>query len=85
MGAKCFKDSDTPWVDLKCNCIAIHNSENARVGFTDGDEKGELEEEKAVNQEKPAKEPKWLQRKINERRAKKVLEAWQKSKKIRSR
>jgi hypothetical protein len=45
MGAKCFKDSDTPWVDLKCNCIAIHNSENARVDFTDSDEKGEEEKQ----------------------------------------
>jgi hypothetical protein len=46
MGAKCFKDSDTPWVDLKCNSIAIHNSENACVDFTDSDEKGEEEEKR---------------------------------------
>ena len=63
MGAKCFKDSDTPWIYLRCNCIAIHNSDNANVDFTDGEEKEE---------EKPVKLS-WLRRQINERRERRAL------------
>ena len=35
MGAKCFKDSDTPWITFKCNFVNVKNSDHLDMDFTD--------------------------------------------------
>lgn len=44
MGAKCFKDSDTPWITFKCNFVNIKNSNNLEMDFTDSGIPEEKEE-----------------------------------------